>query len=115
MNGIRLVALDMDGTLLNNANEITTENKEAIQEAVERGIEVVISTGRPFVGGARQRACAAWGSLCDHGKRGRGLSDGRAGVHFREFHGMWEDLSDYQGASEEGDSFQCVREWKTVR
>ena len=50
MNGIRLIALDMDGTLLNNANEITTENKEAIQEAAERGIEVVISTGRPFVG-----------------------------------------------------------------
>ena len=40
----------MDGTLLNNANEITTENKEAILEAGERGIEVVISTGRPFVG-----------------------------------------------------------------
>lgn len=47
---VRLVALDMDGTLLNAANEISEENKNVIRKACEEGVEVVISTGRPYVG-----------------------------------------------------------------
>lgn len=45
---IRLIALDMDGTLLNHYHEISTENKKAIEQAKADGIEVVISTGRPY-------------------------------------------------------------------
>nr|WP_247747447.1 Cof-type HAD-IIB family hydrolase [Alkalihalobacillus sp. BA299] len=43
---IKLIAIDMDGTLLNDRNEISAENRKAIKEAEERGIHVVISTGR---------------------------------------------------------------------
>lgn len=43
---IKLIALDMDGTLLNNKGEIPEENKQAIKEAQEQGIHVVLSTGR---------------------------------------------------------------------
>ncbi|ARK29578.1 Cof-type HAD-IIB family hydrolase [Halalkalibacter krulwichiae] len=43
---IKLIAIDMDGTLLNDCHEISMENRKAIQEAEEKGIHVVISTGR---------------------------------------------------------------------
>ncbi len=47
---IQLIALDMDGTLFNSRSEISEENQLAIQEAMEAGKEVIISTGRPFIG-----------------------------------------------------------------
>ncbi|WIF98076.1 MULTISPECIES: Cof-type HAD-IIB family hydrolase [Pontibacillus] len=43
---IKLIALDMDGTLLTPDHEISEANKEAIHKAKEKGIHVVISTGR---------------------------------------------------------------------
>ncbi|MGH9328046.1 MAG: Cof-type HAD-IIB family hydrolase [Terriglobia bacterium] len=45
---IRLIALDLDGTLLNSQHEIPPANREAIQAAAARGIEIVIVTGRRF-------------------------------------------------------------------
>ncbi|GGI39699.1 Cof-type HAD-IIB family hydrolase [Mammaliicoccus stepanovicii] len=45
---IRLIATDMDGTLLNAAHEISNENYEAIKYAQSKGITVVIATGRAF-------------------------------------------------------------------
>ena len=47
---IKLVALDMDGTLFTDKLEITPENQKAIRAAVESGVHVIISTGRPYVG-----------------------------------------------------------------
>jgi len=45
----KLIALDMDGTLLNNQQEISTENREAITKAQEQGVHVVLSTGRSLL------------------------------------------------------------------
>ena len=45
---IKLIATDMDGTLLNAAHEISNENYEAIKYAQSKGITVVIATGRAF-------------------------------------------------------------------
>jgi Cof subfamily protein (haloacid dehalogenase superfamily) len=45
---VRLIAIDMDGTLLGPDHTISEKNKEAILEAQSRGIEVVIATGRSF-------------------------------------------------------------------
>lgn len=45
---MRFIAIDLDGTLLNNKNEISEENIKAIQYAQDRGFEVVISTGRAY-------------------------------------------------------------------
>lgn len=50
MNPVQLIALDLDGTLFNNQSQITPKNHEAIQKALDHGIHVVISTGRPFSG-----------------------------------------------------------------
>ena len=46
MSGIRLIAIDMDGTLLHTDGHVSEPNLAAIREAEARGIEVVIATGR---------------------------------------------------------------------
>lgn len=43
---IKLIALDMDGTVLNDKGEISKENQEAIRQAERAGIKVLFSTGR---------------------------------------------------------------------
>ncbi|WP_042165443.1 Cof-type HAD-IIB family hydrolase [Paenibacillus gorillae] len=48
MGDYKLVALDMDGTLLNEQSEISKENAEWIQRALDAGITVSFSTGRGF-------------------------------------------------------------------
>lgn len=45
---IKLIAIDLDGTLLNSKRELSDENKEAIREAKEMGVQVVLCTGRPL-------------------------------------------------------------------
>lgn len=45
-NEYRLIALDMDGTLLNSRHEITPRAKRAIEKILARGKQVVFSTGR---------------------------------------------------------------------
>lgn len=47
-NDIKLIAIDMDGTLLNKKNEISFHTKEVIKLAQEKGIHIVLSTGRPL-------------------------------------------------------------------
>ncbi|HLR68127.1 MAG TPA: Cof-type HAD-IIB family hydrolase [Virgibacillus sp.] len=44
----RLIAIDMDGTLLSRDHTIRIRNKEAILQAKANGIEVIIATGRNF-------------------------------------------------------------------
>lgn len=47
---IKLIAIDLDGTLFDKEKNISEENKQAIKEAKEKGIYVVIATGRPYHG-----------------------------------------------------------------
>ena len=47
---IKLVAIDIDGTLLNSKKEITPSVFEAIQDAKAAGVKIVITTGRPIAG-----------------------------------------------------------------
>ena len=46
----KLIALDIDGTLLNSEKKITNEVFNSIQEAKKSGAKVVLSTGRPLPG-----------------------------------------------------------------
>lgn len=50
MKNTRLIALDMDGTLLNEQSTISEKDKEAVRQAVQAGTEVVIATGRQYTG-----------------------------------------------------------------
>ncbi len=43
---IRLVAVDLDGTLLNSRGEVPPANREALAEAARRGVQIVVVTGR---------------------------------------------------------------------
>lgn len=44
---IKLIGLDMDGTLLNGQLEITPYTKAVLEKTVEQGIEIAAITGRP--------------------------------------------------------------------
>ena len=45
---IKLIAMDMDDTLLNEKRQITPRTRAAIEAAMERGVAVTIATGRMF-------------------------------------------------------------------
>ncbi|MED1864751.1 Cof-type HAD-IIB family hydrolase [Fictibacillus nanhaiensis] len=45
---MKLIAIDMDGTLVNRQLKVTKENSETIKEAVNDGHHVVIATGRSY-------------------------------------------------------------------
>ena len=45
---IRLIALDLDGTTINNDRVISETNRRAMKEAAEKGANIVIATGRPL-------------------------------------------------------------------
>ena len=44
----KLVAIDLDGTMLNQYGVVTQKTKEAIERAQLKGIEVIIASGRPI-------------------------------------------------------------------
>lgn len=46
---IMLIALDMDGTLLNDQGEVSVANREMIKRAQDNGIHVICSTGRSLI------------------------------------------------------------------
>ena len=45
---IRLIAVDIDGTLLDSASRLPDANRQALQAAAARGVDVVLATGRAF-------------------------------------------------------------------
>lgn len=47
-NKIKLICIDMDGTLLNSKHEVSDRNKEALRKASELGVNIAITTGRLF-------------------------------------------------------------------
>lgn len=47
-NGIWLLALDVDGTLVTDANEVLPETRAAVHRADREGLAVVLATGRRY-------------------------------------------------------------------
>ncbi len=45
----KLIAIDLDGTLLTGDNSISEQTKKIISKLKERGVKIVIATGRMFV------------------------------------------------------------------
>lgn len=43
---IKLIAVDLDGTLLNSKHQITERTEKALKTAIERGVQVVLATGK---------------------------------------------------------------------
>ena len=47
---IRMVGMDLDGTLFNNEKIITDHTKKILTKAIEQGVTVLAATGRPQSG-----------------------------------------------------------------
>lgn len=47
---IKVLALDLDGTLTNSKKEVTQQTKETIWRAIDQGVTVVLASGRPTRG-----------------------------------------------------------------
>ena len=45
----KLVAIDLDGTLLNSYGEVSQKNRDAIERATQKGVKVVLASGRPVM------------------------------------------------------------------
>lgn len=43
---IKLITVDLDGTLLNSKHQLSERNKKAIKKALEKGVQVVLATGK---------------------------------------------------------------------
>ncbi len=50
MSKIKLVGLDLDGTLINDKKEVSWHTREVIERATKQGVVIVPATGRPFIG-----------------------------------------------------------------
>lgn len=48
LKNIKLLACDIDRTILNSKNELTEETRKALQKVIDNNIKLVISTGRAF-------------------------------------------------------------------
>jgi Cof subfamily protein (haloacid dehalogenase superfamily) len=84
---VRLLALDLDGTLLDPAGTVTPRSVEALRAAHEAGVTIVIASGRPpFLAAGAVEALAG---IVTHGVMANGslictLPDGAAlrAIHF---------------------------------
>ena len=48
LDDIKLIALDMDGTLLNGSSKISSRTKKVLHKLIDSGYEIVIATGRNY-------------------------------------------------------------------
>ena len=50
MQKIKMIGLDLDGTLLNDKKELTPYTRQVMEEAIRQGVTVLVATGRPWMG-----------------------------------------------------------------
>ena len=50
MSKFKLLALDLDGTLTDSKKRISEKNREYIRKAQEKGVEIILASGRPVIG-----------------------------------------------------------------
>ena len=48
---IKLIAIDLDGTLLNSQHEMTPGVEKALKAAVDKGVHIILATGKTFNSG----------------------------------------------------------------
>ena len=50
MKQMKMIGLDLDGTLLNEKKQLTEYSRNVLSRAIEKGIVVLVATGRPVTG-----------------------------------------------------------------
>lgn len=86
---IRLIALDMDGTLLNNQGEISEVNWQVLKKTTEAGVAVAVATGRAYTELPVEM-------LCDAGIRYAITGNGSAVYRMPEKECIYSDCLDTQ-------------------
>ncbi len=61
---IKVIAADLDGTLLNSNHKMDKETYDVIMEAINRGVRFIIATGRDYKGA--MDALEQWNIPCDY-------------------------------------------------
>ena len=89
---IKLIALDLDGTLFNNEGKITEETKREIKRVTDKGVHVVISTGRPYNG-------VPFEQIQGLGIQYAITTNGSAIYHIPEHKCVYENCMDYETIS----------------
>ena len=84
MNKIDLIALDLDGTLLDPSGRVTQASKDAIAQARAAGVEVFLATGRAAPEAAYFAQEAGCGVLAA-ALGGAVMCDARTGAHLRRW------------------------------
>lgn len=49
-NRIKMIGLDLDGTLLTDRKMITPRTRKVLEQAIKEGVVVLVATGRPWMG-----------------------------------------------------------------
>ncbi len=82
---IRLIALDLDGTLLNSALKVSERNGEAVRSALESGVKVVLATTRWYLLAKRtaDRLGIDTPLVCNNGAIVKRPEDGSELLHLR--------------------------------
>ena len=44
----KLIAIDVDGTLLNSSGEVTENTKIALRKAIDKGMEIVLASRKNY-------------------------------------------------------------------
>lgn len=86
---IRMIGLDMDGTLLTTEKELTEHTRGVLREAIDRGVVVLPATGRPLAGIPEE-------VLKFPGVRYAVASNGARIVDLKESRVLYEDLVPYE-------------------
>lgn len=50
MMSIKLIAIDLDGTLLNDQHMVSDRVRQSIQYAQNKGVQIILASGRPYSG-----------------------------------------------------------------
>ena len=85
MSGIKLIALDLDGTLLNSALKVSERNAEAVRHALDAGVQVVLATSRWYLLAKRNadRLGIHTPLICNNGAIIKRPQDGDELLHLR--------------------------------
>ena len=66
---IKMIGLDLDGTVLTEKKELTVRTREAISRALAQGVVVLVATGRPWMGRPGRTKTLSRHALCTYVKR----------------------------------------------
>jgi Cof subfamily protein (haloacid dehalogenase superfamily) len=77
MSQVKLIATDLDGTLLDSTGKIPERNIEVIREAIARGVAMTICTGRMFSSARRfaEQLAIKKPLICYNGAMARGIGE----------------------------------------